>query len=120
MSIPVQLDQLRAVVAGQAPFAYLLTVTDDAAAHAVAVAVALDDGTLSCEAGTTSRANAATRPQVSLLWPPARPDDYSLIVDGRATVDGSIVRVAPTRAVRHRPAPGGGNDCVRIDLNADG
>ena len=30
--------------------------------------------------------------------------------------DGSTVRVSPTRAVRHRPAPDGGNDCAPVDL----
>ena len=56
------------------------------------------------------------RPTVSLLWPPTAAAEYSLIVDGDATVDGSTVRIAPTRAVRHRPAPGGGNDCAPVTL----
>ena len=38
MSIRVELDELRAVAEQQAPFAYLLTVTDDGRAHAVAIA----------------------------------------------------------------------------------
>jgi|SRR5437588_8969696 len=117
MSIPVSLNELRDVAAGQAPFAYLLTVTDDATAHAVAVKVSIDDGVVSCDAGNGSCANASARPNVSLLWPPATANDYSLIVDGRASVDGSTVRVVPSRAVRHRPAPGGGNDCVPIPLD---
>lgn len=117
MSIPVSLDELRDVAADQAPFAYLLTVTDDATAHAVAVKVLIDDGVVSCDAGKGSCANASARPDVSLLWPPATANDYSLIVDGRASVDGSTVRVVPSRAVRHRPAPGGGNDCVPIPLD---
>jgi hypothetical protein len=53
---------------------------------------------------------------VSLLWPPVDVADYSLIVDGTATVSGSSVRITPTRAVRHRPAPDGGNDCAPISL----
>jgi hypothetical protein len=117
MSIPVSLDELRDVAARQAPFAYLLTVTDDATAHAVAVKVSIDDGVVSCDAGKGSCANASARPNVSLLWPPATANDYSLIVDGRASVEGSTVRVVPSRAVRHRPAPGGGNDCVTIPLD---
>jgi hypothetical protein len=51
------------------------------------------------------------------LWPPATFDDYSLIVDGEASVDGSVVTIDPTRAVRHRPAPGGGNDCAPVSLS---
>jgi hypothetical protein len=116
MSITVELHELRQVAAGQMPFAYLLTVTDDASAHAIAVTPAIGDGEITCGAGKTSCANATARPRVSLLWPPADPADYSLIVDGDATVDGSTVRITPTRAVRHRPAPGGGNDCQPLDL----
>ena len=118
MSIKVELDEIRAVAAGQAPFAYLLTVSDDARPHLVAITPAIGDGEITCEAGKTSCTNAAARPNVSLLWPPADPADYSLIVDGDAVVDGSVVRITPTRAVRHRPAPGGGNDCAPVSILA--
>jgi len=117
MSIPVSLDELREVASQQAPFAYLLTVTNDASAHVVAVMVSIDEGIVACVAGKGSCANASARPNVSLLWPPATTDDYSLIVDGQAAVDGSTVRVVPSRAVRHRPAPGGGNDCAPVALD---
>ncbi len=117
MSIPVALDEVRDVASRQAPFAYLLTVTERSSAHVVAVTVAIGDGAITCEAGKGSCANAAARPDVSLLWPPATVDDYSLIVDGQASVDGSTVKIVPTRAVRHRPAPGGGNDCAPVTLD---
>lgn len=116
MSIPVQLNELREVAAGQAPYAYLLTVSDDARPHAVALTVHITDDGLLCDAGMSTCANARARSSVSLLWPPARLDDYSLIVDGVASVDGSTVQIRPTRAVRHRPAPGGGNDCAPVSL----
>ena len=116
MSIRVELDELKAVAAGQTPYAYLLTVSDDQTAHAVAITPSIADGEITCEAGNRSCANAAARPNVSLLWPPATTGDYSLIVDGDARVDGSTVRIAPARAVRHRPAPGGGSDCAPVDL----
>ncbi|HET9729672.1 MAG TPA: pyridoxamine 5'-phosphate oxidase family protein [Acidimicrobiia bacterium] len=116
MSIAVELQELAQTASGQMPFAYLLTVTDDGTAHAIATSPTIDDNVITCDAGKTSCANAASRPRVSLLWPPVDPNDYSLIVDGDARVDGSTVRIAPTRAVRHRPAPGGGNDCVRLDV----
>ena len=106
----------KAVAAEQMPFAYLLTVTDDASAHAVAITPTFGGGEITCDAGKTSCANATARARVSLLWPPASPGDYSLIVDGDAAVDGSTVRITPTRAVRHRPAPGGGNDCQPLNL----
>jgi hypothetical protein len=116
MSIPVALDELRTTAADQAPFAYLLTVSDDASAHAVAITPDIGHGSITCEAGNRSCANVRSRPNVSLLWPPARPGDYSLIADGRATVEGSTVRIVPERAVRHRPAPAGGSDCAPVEL----
>ena len=116
MSVPVQLSDIRDVVAGQAPFPYLLTTSDDATPHAVAITPVLGDDTISVDAGHRSCANASTHPNVSLLWPPATFDDYSLIVDGVAAVDGSVVVVKPGRALRHRPAPGGGNDCIQLPL----
>jgi hypothetical protein len=114
MSIQVELGEVRTVAAQQAPFAYLLTVSDDQRAHAVAITPHIGTASITCDAGNRSCANARTRPNVSLLWPPATPDDYSLIVDGHATVDGSTVTITPERAVRHRPAPGGGSDCAPV------
>ena len=120
MSIRVELHELRKVAAQQAPFAYLLTVSDDATAHAVAITPGIGDTTITFDAGNRSCANATARPNVSLLWPPARPDDYSLIVDGRAAVEGSTIVITPERAVRHRPAPGGGSDCAPVALGSGG
>ena len=116
MSIKVDLSEVASVAAGQAPFAYLLTVSDDATAHVVAVTVTFGEGVLVCSAGGTSCRNVATRPNVSLLWPPAVPTDYSLIVDGVASVSDSVVTIVPSRAVKHRPAVGGGNDCGPVSL----
>src|SRR5262249_32479994 len=36
--------------------------------------------------------------------------------DGDARVDGSLARITPTRAARHCPAVGGGNDCAPVNL----
>lgn len=117
MSIKVALDEVRSVASGQAPFAYLLTVSEDQSAHAVAVAPSIGDGEITFSGGRTSCANAIARPNVSLLWPPADPADYSLIVDGIAAVDGDRVCITPTRAVRHRPAASGaGSDCAPVSL----
>lgn len=117
MSIRVDLDEIRDVAGSQAPFAYLLTVSDDATAHVIACVPQIGSGEIVCAAGKTSVRNVGARPRVSILWPPATPDDYSLIVDGTAAADADgVVHVTPDRAVRHRPAPGGGNDCVRLDV----
>ena len=116
MSIKVDLSEVASVAAGQAPFAYLLTVSDDATAHVVATQVAFGSEELTCAVGATSCRNASARPNVSLLWPPAVPTDYSLIVDGVASVSDSVVTIVPSRAVKHRPAVGGGNDCGPVSL----
>lgn len=106
MSIPVALDDLRAAIAERGGAAYLLTVSDDGAPHAVHVAVAWDGDRLVADVGRRTAANAAARPRVSLLWPVGDGGDYSLIVDGTAGVDGRRVHVTPTHAILHRAATG--------------
>jgi len=122
MSLPVALDGLREEVArfGSAP--YLITVRDDGSPHAVAVSVDWDGDRLAASVGVRTAANAAACPRVSLLWTPDETGGYSLIVDGAADVDGEQLRVAPSRAVLHRPAADGfepvsescGSDCKRL------
>ncbi len=110
MSIPVEIDDLRSALDDYG-WAYLLTVRDDQRPHAVAVTPTWDGDELVAAVGRGTARNAATRPQVSLCYPPPTPDGYSLIVDGAATVldgDGaSVLRLAPVTAVKHRPAPDG-------------
>lgn len=123
MSIPVELNALAEAAAAH-PFAYLLTVRDDGRPHAVACSPAFEGGTLLVsEAGRRTSANAEARTNVSLVFPPAEIGGYSLIVDADATVDGTDVRLTPTNAVLHRPAPGVaeapgscGSDCVPVAL----
>lgn len=127
VSIPVSLDRLRAEVQHFQVGAYLLTVSDDASPHCVAVVVSWIDDELVMESGNRTKANAAARPSVSLLWPPTVSDGYSLIVDAtvtatRGTGQGdNTITVRPTRAVLHRPAalddadPSAcGSDCVPL------
>lgn len=108
MSVPVDLDELRAQVAGFGSAPYLLTVGDDGRPHSTSVPIAWDGDTLVAEGGRRTLANVAARPLVSLLWPPVEPGGYSLIVDAEATVRGSgeaaRVAIRPTRGVLHRPA----------------
>ena len=122
MSIPVGLDELAAQIDVFGTTPYLLTVSDDGRAHAVSVAVVWSDGGLACTVGKRSAANAASRSNVSLLWPPHEPDGYSLIVDGDAAGDDGAVTVRPTKAVLHRsaaapdPSSACSSDCVPINL----
>lgn len=128
MSIPVALSTLADAIA-RYRFAYLLTSSDAGAPHAVAVTPMLKGGALVIDGlGRRTRSNAAQRPAVALVWPPGNEGDYSLIVDGQASLDGEILSVEPTRAVLHRPAPAGaeaapghcGADCVELGTGAPG
>ena len=140
MSVAVDLEQLFADIELWG-FGYLVTVSDDARPHLVALTplaltplvltplvltplvltpVALTPVALTPEVsgggdnrrlrfdagGGKACRNAAARPQVSIVFPPAdHSDGFSLVVDGEAMVDGSIIDVRPTWAVLHRPAP---------------
>jgi hypothetical protein len=108
MSLPVPLLALRAAVEERGASGYLLTVSDEAAPHAVHVAVCWDGEVMVADVGKRTAANAAARPSVSLLFPVRMNGDYSLIVDGTAVVAATDGRhrvcVTPTRAVLHRPA----------------
>jgi hypothetical protein len=127
VSIAVDLEQLRTTIATMERAPYLLTVSDDGRAHSVAVAWEWHDDDLDCAVGNRTLANARSRPDVSLLWAPNDADGYSLIVDATVTATSStgtgdnLVRLQPTRAVLHRPAPEGatlatgcGADCVPL------
>lgn len=88
-------------------FCYLLTVSDDARPHLLALRPSVVGEALRFDAGGGRACrNAAARPDVSLVFPPAEHSDgFSLVVDGQASVDGALVDVRPTWAVLHRPAP---------------
>jgi len=106
MSVPVDLDQL-AKALGDFTFAYLITVGDDFRAHAVAVDPVLADGVFEVGAvGRSTRRNADAHADVTLVWPPAEPGGYNLIVDGRGSIasDEAPLVVVPGRAVLHRRA----------------
>jgi hypothetical protein len=124
MSIPVELSDLAATMA-RYRFAYLLTGTDQGAPHAIAVTPTLDGSTLVVQGvGRRTGKNLQARAEVALVWPPLETAGYSLIVDGSASVAGAQVRIVPTRAVLHRPAPASEpqpqgsctSDCVELKL----
>jgi hypothetical protein len=92
-------------------FCYLLTVSDDERPHLLALRpTVVGDGehrVLRFDAGGGRACrNAAARPAISLVFPPAADSDgFSLVVDGEATVEGVLIELRPTWAVLHRPAP---------------
>jgi hypothetical protein len=119
---------LQAVVRERGAHAYVVTVSERGAPHAVFVPVRWERGGLVAEVGAQTAANAAARPLVSLLYPVRTDGDYSLIVDGTAIVESGggahRVRVTAARAVLHRPGPSPdpasscGADCVPLPLPA--
>ena len=134
MSVTVPLEGLRQELERRGNTAYLLTVGDDGRPHCAAVRLGWHGDAIVVDAGRTSVKNAAARHQATLLTPPAsarasraRPpatasapgdsssDGYSLIVDGDVVAlppsppdgeqDAGGIRIRPTHAVLHRPAP---------------
>ena len=103
MSIPVALDDLAETLAGY-PWGYLVTVGPDLRAHVLAVPSTYMDGEFVLETGRSSRANAAERPEVTLVFPSPEPGAFSLVVDGNAVVHDGHVEVVPSHAILHRPA----------------
>jgi hypothetical protein len=126
MSIPVDTAALAEAVDRYGAAAFLLSSAPRGGPHAVAVRVAWDGTALTTRAGNTSRTNISGRAEVTLLWPPVGEDDYSLIVDGTASVEGTDgVRVSPVRAVLHRnpattPTDDPGSECVTVLRSTDG
>jgi hypothetical protein len=125
MSSPVTVQSL-ATVLTRYRFVYLVTTSATGAPHAAPVTAVLHGGDLVVNGlGRRTRQNALARPAVGLLWPPQSAADYSLIVDGQAVVTGDSLRITPTRAVLHRPAPSPephvsgvcGADCVELALS---
>jgi len=125
MNVEVALNRLQAAVEERGAGAYVLTVTGDGRPHAVYLDVTWEAGRLVASGiGGTTAANAAARPNVSLLFPVSTAADYTLFVDGPATVetrgDDRRLVVTPTRAVFHRPgaprdpASSCTSDCVPI------
>lgn len=105
MSIPVALPDLAATLQRYG-FAYLLSTEADGSPRVVAISPVLWDGALLVSrAGRSSTENARRQPAVTLVWPPRAEQEYSLIVDGTARIVGESIRIRPSHAVLHRPAP---------------
>jgi hypothetical protein len=105
VSVAVPFDELADEVARRG-CGYLLTVGDDLRTRIAALDIRVrGDDLIASGTGAGARANVAARPDVTLLWPPVDDGGMSLIVDGRARLDGELVVVTPTWAVLHRPAP---------------
>ena len=108
MSIEVPIDEL-ATTMERYDFAYVVTVSDSGRPHLVAVRPVVSGHDLTVSVGRTSLANAAARPEVTLVFPPVEAGGFSLVVDATVASDtgstsGSL-QLTATWAVLHRPAP---------------
>ena len=115
MSVGVELDRLHEEVGRFGAHPYLLTVSDDGRPHATSITVTFEGDELVAGVGRRSAANVGERPDVTMLWAPIEDGGFSLIVDGRAAVDGERVVLRPEKAILHRQAAGGGSDCVKLE-----
>lgn len=115
MSIAVSLDQLRDEIASRGDAAFAVSI-GDAGPHVVSLRVRWDGDTLVGGAGDRTATNVASRSTITLLWPAARFEDFSLLVDGTATAAKGELRFTPERAVLHRSAEaaGDGPSCVKV------
>ncbi len=113
------LDELVPEIEARRERAFLVTVGDDGAPHVTSTLVSWRADALEASAGRTTRANASARPTVTVIWPGAPGEPYSLLVDGDAAPGSEAVVVHPTRAVLHRVAgaPGDGPSCVRLEAS---
>jgi hypothetical protein len=124
MSVKVELGELAGKLA-DFDVAYLVTVSDDARSHVLSVWPEMTAAGIRVDGvGRHTQANAATHPDVTLVFPPLERGGYTLLVDGAATVDGTSVTVVPAKAILHRPAAGpdgrrAGSDCVDVTVTSD-
>ena len=122
MAVTEPLQRLRQEMATFGGSPYLLTVTEEHRPHCATVEVTCNDEDLVITSpGSHGATDPREHPQVSLLWPPAEPGGYALIVDGTAVAKGTELVVRPTRAVMHRrgapadpPLSACSSDCVPI------
>ncbi len=105
MSIVVSLEELAGEIAKRGA-GYLLTTTADSRPHILHLSFSVDGTELRAEVGRSAVTNIEAQSAVSLLWPARSTDDYSLIVDGTASIsDEAMAVIVASGAVLHRPAP---------------
>jgi hypothetical protein len=110
MSVQVPIDGISRAAADYGPSAYVLVSSAEGPPRVTHSLVRFDGADILVTLGRRAIAALAANPAVSVLWPATDDQSMSLIADGLAfpadDSDAGEVRVAPTGAVRHRPASG--------------
>ena len=110
VSIPISADELEQASEGR-PWAFLVTTgPTDEAAHVVSLTVDWSAGGVMRLAVGDGRAarNIASGTAPVVVFPPGGSGDrvdYSIIVDGAASLVDGVLTITPTGAMWHRPAP---------------
>jgi hypothetical protein len=105
VSVAVELDALPEQIARFGRRAFLVTNSSDGPPHLASVVVTFEGDDLAMGAGRKTRANAASRPAVTLMWTAPAETEHCLIVDGTAhDADAETFLVSPTSAILHRLA----------------
>ena len=116
MSIPVTADDVLARLEEYGSAAFLVTVGIDGSAKVVHIPVVwdADAGVFRCTPGGGTLRNLTKPGPVTLVFPPPRDGDHSMLVDGTGRVvgDGEVAEVEFVGGVLHRPAPAAPGDRV--------
>lgn len=108
MSIPVALDEIEETARPLGPAAFVVANAEAGPPLVLHAVIRFDHGELCTTLGRRMRRAVAAAPDVAVVWPPSTPGAMSLIVDtvavAPADADGGV-RLRPTGAVWHRPAP---------------
>ena len=114
MSMQVPLNEVESAATDHASVAFVLVSSAEGPPRVTHSSVRFESGAIVATVGRRSTDALAVNPAVTVLWPANASQSMSLIVDG--IVDdvvadptgngGGEIRIAPTGAVRHRPAPG--------------
>jgi hypothetical protein len=99
----------RRTVAQYGRDAYLLPIANDGP-HTSFVSVDLKGNVIACAIGKSAARNIASKPNVSLFWPPREPGGYALVLNGTATgwhEPSGLTRaeITLTKSVLHRAGP---------------
>ena len=101
MSVQVDLADLQRVAEARGRTCFLITVGPEGLAHPTSAEIRWVDGQLVVGIGRRSTANVEANSAVTVLWPQRHDGDYSLIVDGVASLVGTDAVVSARSAILH-------------------